>query len=326
MKRLAVILGLLGLAAATSLVVYQGAGSVIAIFASAGWGILGIAVFHAVPMVANARAWQALLPGVRQPPFGFFVWMVWVREGVNAMLPVLRIGGEVAGARLLMARGVRVRPAVATLVVDMTMSLLSQFAFTVIGLGLLVGRSDDWSVIGNVALGLVVTLPVVGAFGIVQRVGLFGLFARFFRLAFGTRFERLAGGAAPLDHAVRVIYRRPGRVLACGFWQLVGWLLSSGEIWIALQCLGQPSSIGDAVLITAVIEAASSSAFLVPGALGIQEGSFLVVGSVLGLSPEASLALALVRRARDVLVYGPALALWQLGEGRRLIVRVRPAP
>jgi hypothetical protein len=42
---------------------------------------------------------------------------------------------------------------------------------------------------------------------------------------------------------------------------------------------------------------------------------------VLGLPDDVSLALALVRRARDVLVYGPALALWQLGEGRRLALR-----
>lgn len=319
MIRLAVILGLIGLVAATGLILYQGAGPVIATFASAGWGLLWVAVFHTIPMVANARAWQVLLPGARQPRFRFFIWMVWVREAVNAMLPVLRIGGEVAGARLLMTWGVRTRPAVATLVVDMTMSLLSQFAFTVIGLALLVARSDDWSVAGNVALGLVISLPIAAAFGVVQRVGLFGLFARFFRLVFGARFDRLVGGAAPLDHAVRVIYRRPGRVLACGFWQLIGWLVSGGEIWIALYYLGHPLSIGDAIMSTALIEAASSSAFLVPGALGIQEGSFLVIGTVLGLPPDVSLALALVRRARDVLVYGPALALWQFGEGRRLI-------
>jgi hypothetical protein len=65
----------------------------------------------------------------------------------------------------------------------------------------------------------------------------------------------------------------------------------------------------------------SSGAFLVPGALGVQEGSFLILGKVLGLPDEVSLALALVRRARDVLVFGPALALWQLGEGRRLVLR-----
>ena len=312
-------LGLLGLAAASGLVIYEGAEEVLRTFASVGWGLLAIALFHAVPMIANAQAWRELLPGARQPQFGFFVWMVWVREAVNAMLPVFRVGGEIVGARLMMMRGIRTRPAVATLVVDMTMSLLSQFLFTMIGLVLLVVHYDDRTLIDDIGLGLAVTVPVLAAFGIVQRVGLFGLFARLLRLFFSAGFERMAGGSAALDSAVRVIYRRPRRAVSCLAWQLLGWLVSSGEIWIALRCFGHPLGILDAVVITAVIEAASSSAFLVPGALGVQEGSFLVIGSLLGLSQEEALALALVRRARDVLVYGPALALWQLGEGRRLI-------
>jgi uncharacterized membrane protein YbhN (UPF0104 family) len=136
----------------------------------------------------------------------------------------------------------------------------------------------------------------------------------------------MVGGAKALDRAVHVIYRRPRRVLGCGLWQLLGWLLSAGETWIALVALGHPVEVGDAIMVTALIEATSSSAFLVPGALGIQEGGFLVLGGILGLPPEVSLALALVRRARDILVFGPALALWQLGEGRRLFARRAEQP
>jgi putative membrane protein len=327
MIKLGLSLGLLGLVAASALVIYQGAGPVILTFASARWGLLWVALYHAVPMLANARAWQVLLPGRAQPSFRFFTWMVWVREAVNSMLPVARIGGEVTGAWLLTTRGVRKRPAAATLVVDMTMSLVSQLAFTLIGVGLLVTRGGDQSLASSVGLGLLIAVPVLAAFGLVQRIGIFGFFARIFHLAFGDRFERMVGGAKALDRAVHLIYRRPGRILACGLWQLVGWIVSAGETWIALVALGHPVGVGDAIMVTALIEAVSSSAFLVPGALGVQEGSFLVLGNVLGLPSEVSLALALVRRSRDVLVYGPALALWQLGEGRRLIARgsARPA-
>jgi putative membrane protein len=321
MIRAGLWLGLLGLAVASALVIYQGAGPVFATFASAGWSLLWVALYHAMPMLANARAWQVLLPGRVQPSFGFFTWMVWVREAVNAMLPVARIGGEVTGAWLLTTRGVRKRPAAATLVVDMTMSLVSQLAFTLIGVALLVTRGGEQSLAASVGLGLLVALPILAAFGLVQRIGIFGFFARLFHLAFGDRFDRMVGGAKALDRAVHVIYRRPGRALACALWQLVGWVASAGETWIALVALGHPAGVGDAIMVTALIEAASSSAFLVPGALGVQEGSFLVLGRVLGLPDDVSLALALVRRARDVLVYGPALALWQLGEGRRLALR-----
>ena len=321
MIRTGLLLGLLGLAVASALVIYQGAGPVIATFASAGWGLLWVALYHAMPMLANARAWQVLLPGRAQPSFVFFTWMVWVREAVNAMLPVARIGGEVTGAWLLTTRGVRKRPAAATLVVDMTMSLISQFVFTLIGVGLLLTRGGERSLAGSVGFGLLVAVPILLAFGLVQRVGIFGFFARAFHLVFGDRLDRMVGGAKALDRAVHVIYRRPGRALACAVWQLVGWIVSAGETWIALVALGHPAGVGDAIMVTALIEAASSSAFLVPGALGVQEGSYLVLGRVLGLPDDVSLALALVRRARDVLVYGPALALWQLGEGHRLMSR-----
>ena len=174
MIRIGLALALLGLIGATALVLYQGAGPVLATFASAGWGLLWVALFHSVPMLANARAWQVLIPGAAQPSFGFFAWMVWVREAVNSMLPVARIGGEVAGAWLLIGRGVRRRSAVATLVVDMTMSLVSQFAFTLIGIGLLLNRSGERSFAGHLAFGLLVALPVLAAFGMVQRIGIFG--------------------------------------------------------------------------------------------------------------------------------------------------------
>lgn len=321
MIRTGLLLGLLGLAVASALVIYQGAGPVIATFASAGWGLLWVALYHAVPMLANARAWQVLLPGRARPSFRFFTWMVWVREAVNAMLPVARIGGEITGAWLLTTRGVRKRPAAATLVVDMTMSLVSQLVFTLIGVGLLLTRGGERSLAAGVGVGLLVAVPILLAFGLVQRVGIFGFFARALNLVFGDRFDRMVGGAKALDRAVHVIYRRPRRIVACGLWQLVGWVVSAGETWIALVALGHPASIDDAIMVTALIEAASSSAFLVPGALGVQEGSYLVLGKVLGLPDEVSLALALVRRARDVLVYGPALALWQLREGHRVMSR-----
>jgi len=173
--------------------------------------------------------------------------------------------------------------------------------------------------VGDVALGLIATLPLFAALALVQRAGVFGLLARLFRLLFGDRFDALVGGAAPLDRAVRRLYRRRAALAACFLWQIAGWVAGAGEVWLALVYLGHPVGFADAVIIEAMIQALSSSAFLVPGALGIQEGGFLVMGSVIGLSPEVSLALALARRARDVIVFMPALIAWQFGIGRRAL-------
>lgn len=318
MKRAATLLGVAGLALATALFVWQGVSPVAAAFAAAGFGILWASLFHFVSMAVNARAWQLLLPGHRRGSLLFYLWSVWLREAVNGLLPVARIGGEVVTARILMRHGLSPAKAVASLVVDMTVSLVSQFAFTLFGLALL-ARGGGGDVLRQAALALLAALPLVAATALVQRVGVFTLLARLFRAIFGDRFDALVGDAAPLDLAVRRLYRRRAAILACFTWQLAGWIAGGGEIWLSLYFLGHPVPLLDAVAVEAVIQALSSGAFVVPAALGIQEGGFLVVGALIGVGPELALALALMRRARDIIVFVPALVCWQLSAGRRAL-------
>jgi uncharacterized membrane protein YbhN (UPF0104 family) len=86
--------------------------------------------------------------------------------------------------------------------------------------------------------------------------------------------------------------------------------------------MGEPPGFMRPVIIEAAIQALASIAFLVPGALGVQEGGFLAVGTLVGLTPEIALALALCRRSRDVIVFAPALVGWQVSFGRWLWARV----
>jgi putative membrane protein len=330
--RTASLLGLAGVALATALFLWQGVGAVFAVFAAAGLGLVWASLFHFVPMALNARAWQILLPASRPAvlrperadPRGpgalaFFLWAVWLREAVNGLLPVARVGGEVVSARLLIRRRLRASKAVASLVVDMTVSLASQFAFTLLGLGLLTARGASAGVVRDLGLGLIAALPVLAALLLVQRVGFFALLTRLFRMLFGRRFDALVGGAEPLDRTVRRLYRRQRAVLACFGWQLAGWIAGAGEIWLALYFLGYPVGAAEALIVEAVIQAVSSGAFVVPGALGVQEGGFLAIGALVGLPAEIALALALARRARDVIVFVPALVIWQVAAGRRAL-------
>ena len=69
-----------------------------------------------------------------------------------------------------------------------------------------------------------------------------------------------------------------------------------------------------ALLIESLGQALRSAAFLVPGALGIQEGGYLLLGAAFGLDPATALALSLVKRTREVLLGVPGLAMWLLEE------------
>jgi putative membrane protein len=178
----------------------------------------------------------------------------------------------------------------------------------------------------RILLGLLLTVPLVVALLVVQRMGLFATLARVFRALFGDRWTDLVGNSRRLDRAVTLSYRRTSRVLRCLAWQLAGWAAGAGEIWLALHYLGHPVGVSEALILEALIQAVSSTAFLVPGAIGVQEGGFVLFGGLLGLGAEVALALALARRVRDIVVFTPALVWWQLLESRRWLRAARVGP
>lgn len=324
MIRTAAILGAIGLAVATALIVREGFSAVLAALGAAGLGVLWASLAHFIPMALNARAWQVLVPGAQRPGIAFFTWLVWVREAVNGLLPVARIGGEVVCARLMVRHGMRTAPAIASLAVDVTLTIATQLIFTAAGLILLAAETTEQGLLMRLLFGLLGAVPLVVLLLAVQRFGMFQLLARAFRLIFGERWAGLLGHTRRLDRAIRLCYRRRDRILACCLWQLAGWVAGASEIWLALYFLGHPVRPVDALVVEALIQAASSAAFVVPAALGVQEGGFLLLGTLIGLGPEIALALALARRARDVIVFVPALLAWQVQEGRRFLARAAP--
>lgn len=325
-------LGLAGLALASALVIDEGVGAVLSALAAAGPGVALASLYHVVPMAANAQAWRLVVPPSPEyvrPRLGFFVWTVWVRESVNNLLPVARIGGEVATARLLTRAGLPGPTAVASLVADTTLCIGAQVIFTLAGLALFFlptiretgGSSSD---IAPAALGAIaIGLGLVGLLAALQRLGLFGLLQKVGAAMLGERVAALAGSAERLDRAITAAYARPSALIGRTIWQLLGFALVAGELWIVSHWLGEPLDLAEAIILEALVQAAASAAFVVPGALGVQEAAFLLVGGGIGLSAEAALALALTRRARDLLVFGPGLVLWQIDEGRSFFRRKR---
>lgn len=322
MTAIAALLGLGGLALATGLFIYYGLDSVLAALAAGGIGIVWASLFHVVPMVIHARAWQILLPGSSPPPLSFILWVNWIREGMNGLLPLARVAGDVVAVRMLIKRGVRSTPAMMSMVVDMTLTIVMQYFFTVVGVVLLLHYAGSSDTVEHIVIGLLAGLPIMGLMLMAHRFGLFGLLARLVHALVGHRWPKLTASTARLDRAVRTSYRRQGRIFRSCAWQFVGWVAGTGEIWLALYFLGHPVSVWDAFILESMAQAVASAAFMVPAAIGVQEGAFLVVGTMLGLSPEVALALALVRRARDLIIFVPALVAWQVAESRHLLARI----
>ena len=65
-----------------------------------------------------------------------YLLLRWIREGVNNLLPLAQIGGEVVAWNLLRRRGTKSSAAIAGTVADLTMEMVTQILFTVLGVAL----------------------------------------------------------------------------------------------------------------------------------------------------------------------------------------------
>ena len=139
--------------------------------------------------------------------------------------------------------------------------------------------------------------------------GLFGGLSQGIERLTGTG-ERLTARAEAIDEAVRALYAQRRGTLAATTWHFASWIVGGVEVWLALWFLGHPVSLMTALLLESLGHTVRSAAFIVPGALGIQEAGYLALGRVVDLGPDTALALSLAQRVRDLLLGLPGLLAW----------------
>lgn len=311
------IAALAGLALSLWLVARDNPAAVLALMRAAGAGLVIAAAAHLLPMLANAKDWQTLFAPASRPGLAAMLRLVWIRESINGLLPVARIGGELVSFRLLRARGISAPASAASLVADIQLTLISQALFALAGVGYLLTRtaSGTLHVAGMFAWGLAALAPLVILFALVQHAKPFERAMQALNRVAGGQLTSLVERSAQVDDALKAIWRQRGVVLRYLFvWQPLQHLATSLEIWLALHFLGAHPSLVDALAIEALIQAVSSAAFFVPGGLGVQEGGFVLIGGALGLDPATCLGLAGARRIRDLLIFVPGLFAWQFAE------------
>jgi uncharacterized membrane protein YbhN (UPF0104 family) len=119
-----------------------------------------------------------------------------------------------------------------------------------------------------------------------------------------------------LHAALSSCLRSPGAVAASTLWHLLSWILGGVEVCVALHFFGHDVSFGAGLVVESLGQAAKSAGFAIPGALGIQEGGYVIVGHLLGIPADTALALSLIKRLREVVLGIPALLFWHRAEGR----------
>jgi glycosyltransferase 2 family protein len=320
-KLLPLVLIAAGIAAMAALVLHFGAGAVAGALLAVGFGgFASVTLIHTALIAAMGLAWAALLPGA--PPW-ITVWGRFVRDSGSEVLPLSQVGGYVLGTRAVALAGVPATQGAASTIVDVTLEFIGQIAFAALGLIWLLHLHVDAVPPQIVVLGIIVTSCLATGFVIAQRRGVryVDRIAGFLGQGWA---EKTAAGATALHQALDAIYRRRGRFWLSFLVHFACWVASASEVWVALWFAGQPLPFGSAMVIESMVYAIRSTAFLVPNSVGVQEGAYILMGGVFGLGPEMALALSLMKRARDLIIGLPVIALWQAIEGGRLMRRFSP--
>ncbi len=308
---------LLGAGIATALLLWSGIGAALR-DAEAALPILPLTIGVQVgQLFLSGLAWRLLLDRTVGPVTALRLRVV--REGVDSLLPVAQVGGEILSVGLLRRRGVPVALGGAGTALDLLVEAATLPVVVLGALGVLWVFGGDLTgesgivlaVLGAVALGT----AGVGGFALAQRFGLIRLVeavAR--RLPPTLRVDGL--------HEALIARARDRRALAgAALLHVVAWSGGALEVWLVLRALGHPVGFGAAFVIEGIGMAARGAGFAVPASLGIQEGGFVAAAALFGIGPETALALSALKRVREAVIGAAGLGLWLTEKAPRWAAR-----
>jgi putative membrane protein len=318
------ILAVVGLTVATGVIAYFNAGKVFAAVAPIGWqGFLAVVVAQVALFLPLGLAWWVVDPDQRFRQSPVFMWGRLAREAASDVLPFSQVGGLVISARCAILGGVSAASAFGSNIVDVTVEMVAQILYTLLGIGLLVAHLGGGAnskllapIVGSVGIGLIIVVSFIAT----QRKGLSKL---------GAFIQRLAPSAAEhaqaMTEVIDAAYGKPWRLVIGLILHVFAWFGGAAGTWLILLLMGHPLPFLSVVAIESLLFAARNAAFVVPSGLGVQEGVYALLGPLFGLPSEAALALSLLKRGRDIAIGVPTLLTWQLAEGRHTIAQRQKA-
>lgn len=283
-----------------------------------GWGI---ALIFAIYLVGFAGDVATALLTLRIMPLQLSwygrMWLVrMMGEAFNYTLPAGGMGGEPIKAVLLHRHfGVPYRDGAASLLMTKTVNDVALSVFLAVGSVMMQGNPrlpDAYGVVAGVGLGALVA--GISGFFTVQRFGLSSAFAaRVPDWAGGRKLAGVTQLLRDLESRFRDFYAggpaRFGTALAIAF---AVWVVGAVEIYVTLDWLGHPVTWQEAWIIEAAAQLVRAGTFFIPASIGAQEGAFVVLSSAITGSPAVGVAVAVVRRLREIVWFGLGFAVGPL--------------
>ncbi len=272
-------------------------------------GFLGAAAVLAIYFAAftlDTTVWLLTFAS-RRPNLNWLMRLFQIKligEAVNNATPLGSVGGEPVKALMLRRYfGVSLRDAAASLVLAKTCVMVGLVLFLSTGFALMLTSptlpAPMKLVAGAGLLGFAVAIALAVAvqrFQLATRAG--GWIGRG---KYGAGLKRWLDAIYDMDRQLMEFYSlHLGRFFAAVLLSAGNWLLGAVELTVVMGFFGQPLSFADALIVEALAQLVRAGTFFIPMSLGAQEGTFmLALGAITG-APPLGLAVAFVRRGREL--------------------------
>ena len=260
-----------------------------------GPALLLISLWRIVPLMTESWAWYLLFPPDHSRPWIRLILPRWIGESINNLLPVALIGGDVIRAILAGRLAPRVAGsppyagAAASSLLDFFLNLLMIVIFSVFGALLLLSQNHQqitadwrealWILIGLAIVGLIILWRVIAS---LRKNFLSRIVERMTKSIEKMGATHVSGGAETLDRILCDAASRRWALVASLAIKMTSWASRALEIWILMRILDAPIAFVDAMAIEGLITLIRSVVFFLPGALGAQEGGFMILCQLLG--------------------------------------------
>jgi len=288
-----------------------------------GWeGALVIPAVSLLPFVVDTLSWQILFTPSRFSWSWFAdLWKIRaVGTAISKLTPVVGVAGEPVKALLLKRLyGLPYREGIASLLVAKTANLIALVIF--LGIGMVLSFGDDrlpkaYRLAASIGFGVLAFS--IGAFFLVQRLRISSALGGWLsRGALGHRISRALLPLREMDDRLVLAYTRDRtRFGAATFLTFLNWVFGVLELYLIFWFMQHPIGVVEAIIIAATVELIRAGIFFIPASIGAEEAALtVVVGSITG-DAGLGLAVAFVRRYRELLwiAYG-VLLTWHMTGG-----------
>ena len=215
-----------------------------------------------------------------------------------------QVGGEPVKAFLLKNKfNIKYKSSVGSLILAKTIILFALIIFCFIGLLSIFYTNKFGNNFEKASLiGFLLFTTLIISFFIVQRYKLTSRLHRIFKHKLSKKFNSFFKHLQDTEHKIAEFYKSTKKdFFKILFLNLSNWFFGALELYAIFFLLNQKISFLEAIAIETLVQLVRAMLFFIPSNLGTQEGVFVLVINILKDSTPLGLAVAIIRRLREVI-------------------------